>query len=468
MAGNCGNTKLHILSLTIEECLGCKSANVTFRPVDNAHLVIYTLEKPNETNPMSPIMVTPVGNALKLMCTMDFPDAASLQRMPQLNIGRGCVKMTFKLERLDGICVVKGDADMTPTTSKQAEEHQRARKQSECARRHTLYEVNVQRRFDRVEQLNRIHFQTNGGNWRELTVEEFHGIFFVQPPHRYELLPTQMHQRYAHDWLKTIQADTNNYNILSEDGNPFDTFAKLFDRQDSEQHKHLERLATNCLSVNETARLSERRFLLSIFKQTRSIFEYITNYEYTVWFFVPRHNRYMALNSLSLDDFDLSNVRTCIKLTRDESNRFWQRADHNIMDILLVSIQMALAQTAKQSLLFLGQLEKLSEFVCMQYVTAYFMNTMYTAGSSNTQSSTPKWVCSRYLNRIIQMAESMDLIVVIEYPCTLTLMPNNHRHVKCKQQLDKKTGAISWHLSMDVTKTVDNGIKLLSDAMNSN
>lgn len=71
-----------------------------------------------------------------------------------------------------------------------------------------------------------------------------------------------------------------------------------------------------------------------------------------------------------MDDFDFCNVRSSIKLIRDESDSFWNRTDHNIMDILLVAIQLALAHIAKQSVLFLGQLEK----VCMGRLCSMLYN----------------------------------------------------------------------------------------------
>lgn len=62
----------------------------------------------------------------------------------------------------------------------------------------------------------------------------------------------------------------------------------------------------------------------------------------------------------NVDDFDLRNVRTNITLSTDTSDFHWYRADHNIMDILLIAFQMTLARIAKQSVLILGRLEKVS------------------------------------------------------------------------------------------------------------
>lgn len=78
-------------------------------------------------------------------------------------------------------------------------------------------------------------------------------------------------------------------------GNPFEIFAKLFERQNYEDRELLHKLTSDCLLVSETTRLCERRCVLHIFEQVRSIFENITAKEYTVWFFVPRLNSYTTL-----------------------------------------------------------------------------------------------------------------------------------------------------------------------------
>ncbi|XP_017864844.1 PREDICTED: protein ORD [Drosophila arizonae] len=463
---------LQIISLTIENCLGCEKEFLKFSQVDNVHLLLYNLYKPNGTVPSSSLMVTPVGLALQLMCGVEYSNGESLRRLPQLEIGKGSVKMSFKLARLGGISVEydpdpESDLDMEPSTSKQAQERQERRaliKQIMRSRRQMVYEVNVHRRFDDEDGLDYISFQLNMGEWREVSVVEFHSIFFVQPPRLTELMST-IQQEYASNWLRIIQADASTYRNLREDGNPFDTFAKLLDRQNNDHdHVLLKKLATNCLAACEATRQSERRFLLQIFDKVRIIFEYITINQYTVWFFVPRLNRYTALDEVTVDDFDFCNVRSSIKLIRDESDSFWNRTDHNIMDILLVAFQLALAHLAKQSVLFLGQLEKLSEFVCLQYATATFMNGIQS--KADGQGNSTKWFCLRYLHRIIELAETLGLVVFIEYPGAMTLLPENRQVIKCVQKRDDKTGAISWQLGEDVTKKAPSGIQVIKEAIN--
>ncbi|XP_023162511.1 protein ORD isoform X2 [Drosophila hydei] len=443
MAEHMESNFLQIVSLTIEDCLGCEKEFLKFSQVDNVHLLLYNLDKPNGTVPSSPLIVTPVGHALQLMCGKEYTNGESLRRLSQLEVGKGSVKMTFKLERLGGISVEydpdpESDLDMEPSTSKQAQERQERRSQQKQllrSRRHMIYEVNVHRRFDDEDRLDCINFQINLGEWREVSVVEFHNIFFVQPPQLSELM-CNVQQDYANNWLKIIQADASTYSNLREDGNPFDTFAKLLDRQNNDHHQLLlKKLATNCLAANEATRLTERRFLLQMFDKVRIIFEYITINEYTVWFFVPRLNRYTALDQVTVDDFDFCNVRSSIKLIRDESEFFWHRTDHNIIDILLVAFQLALAHIARQSVLFLGQLEK-------------------------------KWFCMRYLHRIIELSESLGLVVFIEYPGAMTLLPENRQVIKCVQKRDVKTGAISWQVGEDVTKVAASGIQNLKEVIN--
>lgn len=70
----------------------------------------------------------------------------------------------------------------------------------------------------------------------------------------------------------------------------------------------------------------------------------------------------MLLPSQNVADFDLRNVRTKITISTDNSDLQWSSADHNIMDILQVAFQLALARIAKQTVLFLSKLEKVCAY----------------------------------------------------------------------------------------------------------
>lgn len=228
------------LQVTIEDCLGCEKEFLKFSQVDNVHLLLYNLDKPNGTVPSSSLMVTPVGHALQLMCGMEYSNGESLRRLPQLEIGKGSVKMSFKLERTGGISVEydpdpESDLDLEPSTSKQAQERRERRaliKQIIRSRRQMVYEVNVHRRFDDEDALDCISFQLNMGEWREVSVVEFHNIFFVQPPRLTELMFT-FQQEYANNWLKIIQADVSTYRNLRCVPHPFTFCGQLLKTHES-------------------------------------------------------------------------------------------------------------------------------------------------------------------------------------------------------------------------------------------
>ncbi|KAH8409649.1 hypothetical protein KR222_004170, partial [Zaprionus bogoriensis] len=476
------NTTL-IAKLTIEDCLGCKQEHVQFPPAANVHLLLYSLAGRSADEQGVSLAVTPICRALQLLCSLEYASAESLQRMPQLQMGKSCVRMSFTVNRRDQANVASNsdsdsDLDLEPSTSQQAQLRLERRRKQQQQRQRQLQtcHVTVARRFDDLQTLDRVFCQINSGVWRELPIGEFHSMFFVQQQHETLELLRSVHETCANNWLKVIQADALDYSSYRDEGNPFETFAKLFERQRQvgQQQELLQQLTSNCLAASETTRLCERRFVLHIFERVRCLFEYITAGEYTVWFFVPRLNRYTLLQQVSVDDFDLGNVRTRITLSSDSSD-FWSRADHNIMDILLVAFQMALAAVSQQSVLLLGRLEKLADFVCLQYMKAAFMNSVYASEASSSvslpaipmpfpfsHSAAPqKWICSRYLHRIIEAAKSLGLIVFIEYPCGLTLLPEQHRVIKCLQVCDKQTGAISWQIYPDVTKQTECDIELL-------
>lgn len=71
----------------------------------------------------------------------------------------------------------------------------------------------------------------------------------------------------------------------------------------------------------------------------------------------------------------------------------------------------------------------------------------------------------RYLHRIIELAETLGLVVFIEYPGAMTLLPENRQVIKCVQKRDEKTGAISWQLGEDVTKKTPSGIQVIKEAI---
>ncbi|XP_034476134.1 protein ORD [Drosophila innubila] len=464
-------TELRITKLTIQDCLGCKNVNITFPEVDNVHLLLFNLAKTSRDQVSSSSRtITPVGQALKLLCTKEYATAASLQHLPLLEIGKGCVKMSFKLKCFADIATQResdseSDLDMNPSTSTQAQVRQQLRCERRGANRsgHDIeYNVIVIRRFDDVRFLDRVSIQIDSGNYQQFAFVDYHDTFFVQPQHKSDSLDN-VNKNCVTNWLNIIQSNANFYRQLKSDGNPFENFAKLFNYPDYEQPELLEKMATKCLAAIEIVRLSERRFVLQIFEQVRQIFEFITFSEYTVWFFVPRLNMYTTLDQVNVADFDLHNVRTRIKLSSDKNIFFWHYADHNIMDILLVSFQIALAKASNQSVLFLSQLDKLAEFVTLQYIRAFFINNYYAKDATS-----PKWISKRYLNRIIEVSTSLGLVVFIEYPSGVTLLPENRQVIKCIQRHNECNDSITWQVFMDVTKKADSGVEHLKSIMKIN
>ncbi|ALC41334.1 ord [Drosophila busckii] len=455
---NCDTTTLRILKLSIIDCLNCQHDELSFAPQSNVHLLLYNLEQQSK----QALPRTPVAQALQLLCTLDYVDAQSLERMPQLQLGKGELRLTMKLESKQQQREADYDSelelDMEPSTSAQAREREEQRRARKRRRAVINCEVRVVRRFDNELELHRMMYQIDEQPWQTVTVLEFHSLFFVQPAHGSEQLGGDAEQSYARDWLRVIQAQELSYNA-SRDGNPFDIFVKLFNSQQAVPKQLLCKLTSACVECTEQLRLAERRFVLQVFRHVRQMFEYITDNDYSVWFFVPSLNRYEELDRVHVDDFDLRNVRTSIKLTRDGSEFFWHHAEHNIKDILHVAFQLVLAKLSRQSLLFIGSLEQLNDFICLQYIKAAFMNSVYAKDH---------WYCARYLHRMLELAESMELLVIIEYPSGLTLLPEHRAVIKCIQQLDALTGDVKWNLFEDITLKSNAALAQLQQAINLN
>ncbi|KAH8309511.1 hypothetical protein KR059_011204, partial [Drosophila kikkawai] len=467
--------------LTIKNCLNCDHVKVNFSTSDDVHVIVYNVVKGLERDVPA---VTPVAQAILLLCTLTYPDDASLAKLRScLDLKQGSVSLTFDRLALnsDGEARRKppdqpvvvddpdSDLDTEPCTSKQAAERQKLREERKAKRaaeakrtrgggfffplRSQDIQVTVTRRFDILSPQDTVFVEING-EIDEMYIKHFHKDYFQRSQHTFEYLRV-LHERCAGNWLQVIQCDSDPYGRIKDPDGPFESFVKLFDREAMEPQDVICRMATKCLEVNEAVRLTERSFVLNVFNQVRHIFEYITVNEYTVWFLVPY--RKVSAEQPNLDTFDLTKVRTCIRAVGDKGNIFWNYTNHNIKDILMVSFQMALASQANQSVLIMSHMETLSEFVTMQYVTASFMNDVYCQ-----KPSSPKWYCHRYLQRIVDMSLFMGTIVIIEYPSAFTLLKGGRKLIKCFPK-PKKGGGLSWEIFEGVVRDNESDIQLIKN-----
>ncbi|SPP73549.1 protein ORD [Drosophila guanche] len=461
------NNVLRFLSLHIKDCLGCKDVSVSFPQSNNVHVILYSAEDEDQAGGIT-VAKTPVAQAIQLLCTLAFPDAMTLRQLPLLKVGRGSVSLRFQLSHIvEPVCgdeeeEPESDLDMTASTSAEAArrfEDQKLR--SEARKRDKMQkkvtEVKVMRRFDKPAALEWVSYSVNGSTSIPCRLEEFHGRFFVVA--QYSTIHLwDLEDKCAGNWLQIIQADANSYKNFQTPDNPFETFVKLFERQDLDEGNVICQLARSCVTVQEAVRRSEREFVLQVFNKVRSTFEYITMNKYTVWFLVPGNQGLQTLPDGEFD-FDLRNVRTSIRKAGDDRNIYWSQSDHNIQDLLMISFQLALSYRAKQSLLIISHLEKLAEFVSWQFVTASYMNDIYAAKPTDS-----KWVCIRYLQRIVEVAHSHGNIVLIEYPSFLSLLSDERQVIKCKKSADEE----SWHVCVEESGKSESCLEALKAAINMN
>lgn len=199
--------------MKINNCLGCDEVEINFSKADNVHIIIYSLVTDMAKDLPA---VTPVAQAILLLCSLTYPDSDSLETIPQLKIGKGSVSMSFKVYPVNKENETEpeseSDLDEEPSTSKQALERmvQRAeRKAKEASTRNVhskgIY-VNVERRFDMYFALDTVSYYINGGKRQSCPLPEFHAKFFVRPQHSINLL-RQLHEKCSGNWLKVIQSD---------------------------------------------------------------------------------------------------------------------------------------------------------------------------------------------------------------------------------------------------------------------
>ncbi|EDV56770.1 protein ORD [Drosophila erecta] len=467
------NHTIKFITLKINNCLGCDEVEINFSKADNVHMIIYSLVK---DLPEDLPAITPVAQAILLLCSLTYPDAESLETIPQLKIGKGNVSMTFEMHPVHKEGATEqaqepepdSDLDDGPSTSRQAMERleQRAERRANEATFSNLYSkvthVTVERRFDTYFSLDTVSYQIDGGSRQTCLLQEFHAMFFVRPQHSINLL-RQLHEKCSGNWLKVIQSDGDGdaFRKFRDPDSPFETFVKLFDSNPIQTNDVICKLVKTCLHVNEAVRLTEREFILEVFNQVRHIFEYITAQEYTVWFLVPCLNDNGQQSDASLEDFDLTKVRTSIRPAGDTTNIWWDHTDHNIKDILLVAFQLDLATHVNQSVLVISHLETLAEFSTMQYVTAFFMNDFYAKKDTDT-----KWICHRYLERIVDVALFLGVIVIIEYPSAFTLLQEGRHLIKCFQkEIPESSGTLHWEIFEDVVKETESDLEFLKEAV---
>ncbi|XP_033252449.1 protein ORD-like [Drosophila miranda] len=457
-----GDKNMRFLSLNIKDCLGCSDVSVSFPQSNSVHVLLYKPMGQEQARDTVNVAVTPVAQAIQLLCTLTFPDAESLERLPLLEVGRGSVSLRFQvLQPAPSGEGSDSDLDLEPSTSAQARVRlEERKKRHEAARnRKKIFvvekEVMVERRFDDPQSLDWVTFTVNGGEILKWQLDEFHAQFFEDPQYSSIHLWDLQH-KCAGNWLQIIRADGNGYKNFQTPGNPFEIFAKLFVRKELDEEDLVCKLAESCITVNEAVLRSERQFVMQVFNHVRGIFEYITMKQYTVWFLVPGAQGPQSLTEEDLD-FDLRTVRTSIRIAGDNRNIFWSQSDHNVQNLLMVSFQLALSSIGKQSVLIISHLDKISDFVTWQFITASYMNDIYARGPTDS-----KWVCMRYLQRIVEVAQANCIIVLIEYPSFLSILSDERHVIKCEKQPVKE----SWDVKVASAESSESRLEILKNAIN--
>ncbi|XP_033252654.1 protein ORD-like [Drosophila miranda] len=471
-----GDKSMRFLSLNIKDCLGCSDVSVSFPQSNSVHVLLYKPMGQEQARDTVNVAVTPVAQAIQLLCTRTFPDAESLERLPLLEVGRGSVSLRFQvLQPAPSEEDSDSDLDLEPSTSAQARVRlEERKKRHEAARnRKKIFvvekEVMVERRFNDPQSLDWVTFTVNGGEILKWQLDEFHAQFFEDPQYSSIHLWDLQH-KCAGNWLQIIRADGNGYKNFQTPGNPFEIFAKLFVRKELDEEDLVCKLAESCITVNEAVLRSERQFVMQVFNHVRGIFEYFTMKQYTVWFLVPGAQ---GPQSLTEEVYATSLFSTCFSLRFPPAGsrlRFaycshfhpycWRQQEHLLEPVRSQCPELAdglLPVGPEQSLLIISHLDKIADFVTWQFITASHMNDIYARGPTDS-----KWVCMRYLQRIVEMAQANCIIVLIEYPSFLSILSDERHVIKCEKQPDKE----SWDVKVASAESSESRLEILKNAIN--
>ncbi|XP_017096515.2 protein ORD [Drosophila bipectinata] len=450
------NHTLSLTSLTIRECLGCDNVTVTFSKSDNVHVLIYNaFYAPPKDQPA----VTPVAQAILLLTSHIYADA-HLENAPFLKTGNGWIVLCFEMipegSANGGEAAAEedeeSDLEMDPCTSQQAlermrqREERKERRQREAARKahqSNSIQIYAKRRFDELAYLDKVFVEIDEGELEMMTVKDFIDQFFVNPNHSQTFLG-KAHEKYGGNWLNVIRSDRNDTSHFTDSDSPFLNFVKLFDRSAVKPHDLTCQVGKLYLEVNEKVWVQERRFVLNLFNQVRRIFEFITNSQHTVWFVLPDRQMKDTRMPMTLDDLDFSEVRYSIRATSDNTDVSCTDSNHSLKDILMVSFQLAFASNVRQSVVVLSHMEILSEYMTMQYISAQYMNDLFM------EPNEPQWICHSYLQRIVNMAQFLNAIVLIEFPSAFTLLSGGRQLLKCYQR--QVAEECVWDLFEDISK----------------
>lgn len=135
----------------------------------------------------------------------------------------------------------------------------------------------------------------------------------------------------------------------------------MYVRREVTLHHKLSHLTTAALMGRNLLDQGRIVQLLYIFQDIRCVFEYITCFEYTVWFMLPtNYGDLTDINQITTSNINFDLMKTKIQLkTPSTSPKFlWTEAEGYVKELFLVAVQLAFGYHCRQNVIFLHNLDQ--------------------------------------------------------------------------------------------------------------
>ncbi|XP_075161557.1 orientation disruptor [Haematobia irritans] len=387
---------MKIVELEIHNIGNCQYSHMSFDMGDPRHKYpVYTTQG---------IKCDIFQLAIQLICSSKYDSILKLNDIASLISAGSAVFLKFSLGADENNYENDHSSDSdAPCTSQQAIERQQRRKE-----RNNVSLVVGAKRYFGIDPDN-IEYTFNNGPLLQCSVHDFHKRFFSCTDIILPTLPNLQNGNICNGrWF-----DLLNFNFLyidkHEPNHLISQFCEMYkERRITLQHP-LGKMTTAILFGQRSISQSQLGHLIYIFQDIRRFFEYITCFEYTVWFMLPSDfGTLKDVTEITPADTDLNLMKTKIQLKSPPSSPkyIWSEVHGYVQELFLVAVQLAFGYHCRQNVIFLHKLEKLKFHQSFE-----FIRTAYARKSRQSRT----WIEKNYLQQIVNLCSKLKLSCVLDY-----------------------------------------------------
>lgn len=406
---------MFIRKIEIWNVLGVESANLLFSNDSSTYIV--QCEK-------NCAIRSSFSTAVELIFSAKYATLKSL--INPKDIQKGFVRITFAVPRKNGKPAQDTEitTEVDPCTSSAAAAGGHVN-QSQCEALHSVHQIVACRDFRLNPEV--IIYSVDEAPNKLCSPAAFHGKFSTDPSFVFSHLEKMRENTRSGNLLKCV-VEHLHYN-WSQDQQAFYHLTNCLQNATSKRaaflSKHTTYFINTILANNAVVKLN----IFKICQDIRIIFEYVTCQEYTVWFFIPCQGKYIEMNKIISENLDIDAIETCIQLKNCKTPRLihWEEGDEGIKDLLLITLDLAVSFHCKTNLIFIKQTDAIEEYQAMKLSTAAYLQKF-------NEIETISWITKNYLQRIIDVCNTIKAAAVIEYVGGLPVPPINAHIIKCFNQ----------------------------------